>query len=203
MFLFTKALFLSLLVVFSVSVAQATTSSIIINAGCDPTQYQESGLWQLSVSKTTLTTCTNGSRVTDDPNAYATFIPNIPSEGIYDVYAAWGDWKDGPNGLGANALNVTFNVHGMSDITYVSDQKTSKCTPKNCNEWIYLCRMEFHAGTSGYIKVSNTSNGKCYTRSKCTQCPAQLVVADAVKLTYVGPVPVEAQTWGVVKALYR
>ena len=203
MFLFKNALFLLLLVVCSASVAQAVTSDIILNAGCDPTLYQESGLWQLSVSKTTLTTCTSGSRVTDDPNAYAIFRPNIPSEGIYDVYAAWGDWKDGPNGLGANALNVTFNVHGMSDVTFVSDQKTSKCSPQNCNEWIYLCRMEFHAGTSGYVKVLNTSNGKCYNRSRCTVCPAQFVVADAVKLTYVGPVAVEVPSWGVVKALYR
>ncbi|MDI6807947.1 MAG: hypothetical protein QME66_03050 [Candidatus Eisenbacteria bacterium] len=202
MFLFKKALFLLLFVLFSVSGVEAATD-IIINAGCDPTVYQESGLWQQSVSKTVLTTCASGSRVTDDPSAYATFRPNIPSEGIYDVYAAWGDWKDGPNGLGANALNVTFKVHGMSDVTFVSDQKTSKCTPKNCNQWVFLCRMEFYAGTSGYIKVSNTSNGKCYTRSRCTVCPAQFVVADAVKLTYVGPVSAEAPTWGVVKALYR
>jgi hypothetical protein len=98
---------------------------------------------------------------------------------------------------------VTFQVHGMSDVMFISDQKTSRCTPKNCNEWVYVCRMEFHAGTSGYVKVSNTSNGKCYTLSRCTQCPRQFVVADALKLTYVGPVSAEVPTWGVVKALYR
>ncbi len=196
-----KALFLLVFVLLYAAHVEAL--EVVVNAGCEPSRYEEQGLWYRSVSKSILTNCGTGSRVSEEPGAYAKFKPSIPATGIYDVFSSWGDWTDGPYGLGANAVNVTFNVHGMTDASVAIDQKTSRCEIKNSDSWIYLGRMEFQQGNSSYVKIVNTSTDRCYRRCRLGKCPSQFIVADAVKLVYVGPVPVNSPNWGMVKALYK
>jgi hypothetical protein len=195
---------LSVVLVFLFA-SQVPATEIIVNAGAGGPSYQEHGNWDESSAKTSLTTCSpNVSRVTEENGAYAHFIPTIPESWIYyDVYIAWGDWTDGPGGTGPNAKDVTFNIHGITDTTVVLEQKGSKCGVKNGDQWIYLCRMEFDAGTSGYVEVKNTSTDKCYKGCAGSKCAKQFVNADAVKLVYVGPTPAGSSNWGTIKAMYR
>jgi hypothetical protein len=86
----------------------------------------------------------------------ATWRPDIPQAGNYDVYA-W--WTTGYLNRATNA-KFTINCHEGSYTTKVSQMK-------NGSRWNYLGTYYFAAGTSGYVVLSNDADN--------------CVLADAVK----------------------
>jgi hypothetical protein len=93
----------------------------------------------------------------------ATWIPNIPESGNYDVYVRW---VNNPNR--ASNAPYTINYNGGSETVY------KDCRVNGC-QWNLLGTYPFAAGTSGYIQLTDNADG--------------YVNADAIMITTSGTVP--------------
>jgi len=95
-------------------------------------------------------------------SATAVFTPQIEVKGTYEVW----EWHgDDPNWDHANDAPYTINYARGSETVHVDLQE-------NIGQWNLLGSYKFDAGTGGNITITNKANGN--------------VVADAVKLVYVG-----------------
>ena len=96
----------------------------------------------------------------------ATFYPNVPTSGQWDVYT-W--YTQGA----ARYTSVEYTVHTAlcDDIKYVDQQV-------NGGQWNHLGTYTFAPGLADFVMLSN--------RGSDTN---KIVVADAMKFTYVGPIP--------------
>ncbi len=135
----------------------------IFKDNSDSTGVTITGSWTASTS----TSGYYGANYLQDGNAgqgtkNIKFTPTVGTTGTYNVYARWTS--------GANrATNVTMNVFasGTNHAVVVNQQG-------NGGKYVSLGSYKFTAGTGGYVQVTNTgANG--------------YVIADSVKLTYVGP----------------
>jgi hypothetical protein len=95
-----------------------------------------------------------------DGSCTATWIPDLPAVGSYNVYA-W--WKAETN----RATNAKYKIYydGSSQTIEVNQEI-------NGDRWNYLGTYPFAAGTSGYVVLSDDAN--------------EYVIADAIKFE---PVP--------------
>ncbi|NQT71553.1 MAG: hypothetical protein HQ553_02140, partial [Chloroflexi bacterium] len=91
----------------------------------------------------------NGSSVfATDNGDYATWTPNLPVAGTYDVYA-W--WSYHP----LRATNAPYTIdHAIDSTTVRVDQADSSIA----NDWFYLGTFQFDAGTGGSITITRESD---------------------------------------------
>ncbi len=115
----------------------------------DP-QYSEQGTWTGSSVPGWLRSSTRTSSVT---TATATWRPDLPAAGGYDVYA----WV--PNHANSTtAARYTVTHTGGQDTVDV-DQTTGG------NQWVLLGRYDFAAGTTGDVTVANAVGAGTYLRT--------------------------------------
>jgi hypothetical protein len=149
-----------------------------------PPAYVEDGDWNNSTAKSTAPGLTGvGSRyITYElPNTgtdNATFVPNILTPGVYEVFATWG--------TGANCYDARYTIqHDAGQTTLLVDQIPEGAPGANANTWVSLGQYGFEAGQSvatASVNVSEeTVSGKPHSEWN------QRVYADAVKWTYVAP----------------
>jgi uncharacterized lipoprotein YddW (UPF0748 family) len=99
------------------------------------------------------------------PSATATWTPNIISPGKYDVYTYY---LQGSNRSTAAPFKV---VHSNGTSSFTINQQ------QNGSQWYkFASGLEFKSGTSGYIQLHNGTGES-----------SKVVIADAIKLVYVGP----------------
>jgi hypothetical protein len=90
-----------------------------------------------------------------DGSCTATWIPDLPAVGSYNVYA-W--WKASTN----RATNAKYTIY------YDGGSQTIEVNQEiNDSQWVYLGTYNFVAGTSGYVVLSDDADG--------------YVIADAIK----------------------
>ena len=96
----------------------------------------------------------------------ATWTPDLPNDGIYDVFAYW---VQGEN----RATNSPYIIHhlGGADTVRVNQEA-------NGETWYPLGSYPFAAGTGHDVTLTNDAN--------------QIVIADAVRWAYSGPLEPEA-----------
>jgi hypothetical protein len=134
-------------------------------------------------------------------NGYAEFIPTIVTAGSYDVFISWGPFTPGGStNKGPNAENVTFTIYDKTGAhpTVLNQRGNSGCAFYNAHTWIKIGTGDFDAGTTGKVRITNTSTGQCNNGPT-----KRYVNSDSVMLVYNAPVPVVRKTFGTVKALYR
>jgi hypothetical protein len=86
---------------------------------------------------------------------YAIFTPNIPTAGIYNVYARWSAYTNRPT-------NAPYTVYYNGGNATVNENQQI-----NGDTWVLLGTWSFAAGTGGYVKLSDNCSGD--------------LIADAVK----------------------
>jgi hypothetical protein len=128
---------------------------IIVDNSDGASRYEESGTWYNSAVAGAYG---GGSRYTLTPTATATWMPGIPSLGIYQVYAWWPAYS-------TRSTNVSYEVHHSYGVDTVTvNQRT------NGAQWNLLGVYQFDAGTSEYVRVI---------------CPSvDQAGADAIKLSF-------------------
>lgn len=105
------------------------------------------------------------------PTRTARFIPNVGTAGNYNVYASWASSAAGGN----RATNAPFRIYNGSVSTTRVNQEA------NGNSFQLLASgVYFQAGTAGYVELGNDVTASA---------GGDIVVADAVKLVYVPPLP--------------
>jgi hypothetical protein len=99
-----------------------------------------------------------------DGSCTATWVPDIPTAGNYNVYARWVSYV-----YRATSVPYTVNYDGGSQIFYVNQQL-------NGGTWVQLGTgpFTFSAGTSGSVVLSNDATGGDPSHGS--------IVADAIKL---------------------
>ncbi len=109
--------------------------------------------------------------------ATAIWRPNIPLSGAYDVFIYY---PEGSNRCTVSPFSIVYN--GGTKNVVVNQQV-------NGGTWLKIgSALDFKAGTTGYVKLSNN-----------TGAAVKLVMADAVRFTYVGPQP--SSSIGAIKLL--
>jgi Immunoglobulin domain/Purple acid Phosphatase, N-terminal domain len=105
------------------------------------------------------------------PDRTARFIPNIVTAGNYDVYASWAASTAGGN----RCTNAPFRIYnGSVTATRVSQEA-------NGNSFQLIASHKyFPAGTASYVELGNDVTASI---------GGDIVVADAVKLVYIPPLP--------------
>lgn len=93
----------------------------------------------------------------------ATFVPDLPRAGRYEVLIWWGTSPDG-------ATNAPHTVHHLSGTTAV--QVNMRGPAGEGGVWYSLGTYDFAAGTAGSVVISDDADG--------------YVVADAVRFLEVG-----------------
>lgn len=145
------------------------TFVVVENGGAG---YAESGTWTTSSSFGYHGADSRFATV--GTGATATFTPNLPLQGEYDVYA----WY--VSGTNRNA-STTYNVnHAIGMQTYSVNQTA------NGGRWNLLGRHPFRAGASGNVVMQSTGADA-----------TKVVIADAVQWIYRGPtsaIPVASDT---------
>jgi hypothetical protein len=122
----------------------AQSSSGIVVDNSDPA-VTYSGFWSNSASVAGYW----GANYAHDDNSgkgskSATFTPNLPASGIYQVYLRW---TANPN----RATNVPVDIiHPAGTNTFTVDQT------QNNGTWVLLLATNFTAGTSGSLRIRNT-----------------------------------------------
>ena len=89
----------------------------------------------------------------------ATWIPDIPQAGTYDVYAWW--WQASEE---VGPINAPYTINYNSGSTTVRVNQT-----ENGGQWNYLGTFNFSAGTSGSVVLSGDADGA-------------YVIADAIRV---------------------
>jgi hypothetical protein len=149
-----------------------------------PPAYVEDGAWSDSTAKSTAPGLTGvGSRfITYElPNTgtdNATFVPEILTPGLYQIFATWG--------TGANCYDALYTVRHQEGVTtLLVDQIPEGVGGANANTWVSLGQYRFDAGQSagtGSVNVSEeTVSGKPHPSWN------QRVYADAAKWVYILP----------------
>ena len=149
-----------------------------------PPAFVEDGAWSNSTAKSTASGLTGaGSRfITYElPNSgtdNATFVPNILTAGVYEVFVTWG--------TGANCYDAQYTIeHDGGPTTLLADQIPEGVAGANANTWVSLGQYRFDAGQSaaaGSVNVSEeTVSGKPHPSWN------QRVYADAVKWVFTSP----------------
>ncbi|HRS00361.1 MAG TPA: divergent polysaccharide deacetylase family protein, partial [Candidatus Sumerlaeia bacterium] len=105
-------------------------------------------------------------------NDKAVFAPNLPHDGMFDLYATWA-----PDDSATSQALVTVSTPYVLK-SVILDESISPC------DWAYLGRFPFTAGDNNSIIFDN---------SLCN-IPDKNLWADAVKLIYAAPLP-GSQTW--------
>lgn len=140
---------------------QSATGAIVVD-NSDSSAVAVTGDWTASTSKPGYW----GANYIHDGNTNkgqksVRFTPNIPSNGVYEVYVRW---TDDPN----RADNVPIDViHANGTNTFIVNQKS------NGGVWNFLVSTSFVAGTSGSVVIR-------------TDATSGYVVADAVLFVPVG-----------------
>ncbi len=102
------------------------------------------GIWQSSIEESSYA-CDSLS--TMDPGATATWSPNLPAAGTYQIYVWW------PDDSGA-AENAPYTiVYDGGSVTVQMDQST------NGGRWVFLDARPFTAGTGGTVTVEREADG--------------------------------------------
>lgn len=126
----------------------------------------------------TAMTVLNPAATRDD---IAFFIPNLPVEGLYDIYAIWNgslNVSPGKQPGASQIVALVYHTNGMSEI--LLDQSQVQ------NTWVYLGRYHCSAGSASHIELVDVS---------CT-IPGTVFYADAVKYVYAGqPEEVDVKNW--------
>ena len=105
-------------------------------------RYQESGQWAESTAPNEYN---DSSRYTRETGASATWTPDLPEAGIYNVYA-WYDF------LGTRDTNALYTINHTSGLTTVRvNQKTF------VSQWRLIGTFQFDAGSSGSVTVTRDS----------------------------------------------
>lgn len=99
-----------------------------------------------------------------DGSATATWAPDLPNDGVYNVYAMWTSYWN-------RADNTPYTIHytgdgGGTDTKWVNQQQEG-------GMWVKLGTYPFLAGTGGSVVLSDDATGGSY------------IIADAVKFEYV------------------
>ena len=129
--------------------------SIIVDNQDGPPSYTQTGTWDESIFEPEY----NGSaRWTDTVGSTATFTPDLPETGTYEVYAWWNCWT----GRDTNA-KITIVYDGEPDTIYrnqrASVDNVPECpnpsdpTSPCCGQWIPLGSYPFVAGTAGSVTI--------------------------------------------------
>lgn len=100
---------------------------------------------------------------------YARYQPDLPSDGTYQIYVRHVAGPP-PNNRSVQA-KFTVSYYGGSQNYQVDQSQVG-------GQWVYLATKPFLAGTAGYVKLSNFTGEA-----------GKVVIADAVKFTYAGPLP--------------
>lgn len=112
--------------------------------------YAESAGWSNSSSPNPY----NGSaRYTTTSGRYATWTPNLPQSGDYNVYAWWNCYNN-------RDQNAKYTItHAGGDAVVYKNQRME--AGNVCGEWVSLGSYTFNAGTGGRVKVERHagSNG--------------------------------------------
>lgn len=123
----------------------ATTTPEVIVDNKDP-NFTTTGSWTESSAidehlQSSLWSTTTG--------ATATWTPNLPEEGVYEVYAWWSATKTGGAHDRDSAAEYRIH-HGGIDDTVVVDQDL------NPGQWNRLGAYNFGAGSGGYVRLTRT-----------------------------------------------
>jgi hypothetical protein len=129
----------------------------------------DTSTWEISTSIYGIEGTSLYTALLSNPDAFCKWQPDVPSTGIYDVYASSVPSQN-------SCDRVPYFVHyslGLVDTVQV-DQNTTTSE----NVWLYLGRYDFEQGTVGYVEV-------IVDTAIIQPTPADTVVvrADAIKLT--------------------
>ncbi|MBN2448525.1 MAG: family 10 glycosylhydrolase [Phycisphaerae bacterium] len=144
--------------------------------------YVEDGAWANSTAKSTVPELVgSGGRFISYvlPNTgtdNATFVPEIVTSGVYEVYVTWG--------TGANCYDAQYTInHGSNQTVLLVDQIPTGVTGANDNTWVSLGQYWFPVGQDNAtcsINVSEeTVSGKPHSGWN------QRVYADGLKLVFI------------------
>ncbi|MCP4629394.1 MAG: hypothetical protein GY850_38700 [bacterium] len=136
------------------------------------TGYSTTGSWQESSASDEYE---GSSHYTSQEGATATWRPNLPASGTYNVYAWWCYWGS----RDTNAL-YTVNYAGGSDPIRINQQQ-------DAGQWILLGPYNFDAGTSGTVTVTRDS-----------QSTGSSTSADAVMFEEIGGATVNVDETGTL-----
>jgi hypothetical protein len=149
--------------------AQATTIEVVVDNSDGPARVVLVGTWSASRFASPFW----GTNYFQDGNSgkgtkSATFHPDLPLAGLYDVYI-W--YPSEPAGFNWSS-NTLVDLAGAGEpVTAVVNQKTGG------GAWRLLGRSGFDSGTNGYVRVRNYGS-------------SGFVCADAIRFVYAGPVDV-------------
>jgi hypothetical protein len=181
------------------SLAHAAPPIVVESRCASGSAYIEGGTgWVNSSAKSNRTSCAAGSRSTKDAAAYADFIPPIVTEGLYDVYATWGQTTN--NNDGPNAEHVQFSIIDRDGTrsTFVDMRGLASCAGANADQLILIGRGYFQPNLGQKVRLSNTATGQCALGSG-----KRFVTADAVVFNFVDLTPAVPRSWGKLKVIYR
>ncbi len=142
------------------------------------TGFSTSGTWRESSASNEYE---GSSYYTTQVGATATWTPNLPVSGTYNVYAWWCYWGT----RDTNALYTINYAGGASDSIRINQQQ-------DAGQWILLGTYNFDAGTSGNVTVTRDSASTGSSTS-----------ADAVMFEEVGGATVNVdETYKLLDQLY-
>jgi len=179
--------------------AQAAPQIIVESKCSSGAAYVEGGTgWANSSAKSARTSCGGGSRSTKDAAAYADFVPAIVADGLYDVYATWGQATSNNNGPNAEKVQISIIDRDGTRTTLVNMRGLASCTSANSDQLIYIGRGFFQANRGHKVRLSNTANGQC-----ALGVGKRFVSADAVVFNSLDLTPTLSTSWGSLKVIYR
>lgn len=103
----------------------------------------------------------------------ATFTPNIPTAGNYDVDAWWNCWNERDE-----QAQITINHSAGSDVL----TRNQRSTTGTCGTWVSLGSYNFNAGTLGSVTIARAGDSGVFGNS---------TVADAVRFVGAGAVDIK------------
>jgi hypothetical protein len=101
----------------------------------------------------------------------ATWTPTITQAGFYSVYA-W--WTAGTGRINDAKYTIT---HANGTAVVIANQKL------NGGQWNLLGNFTFNSGTSGFVRVNDSSTDPNYIPNQVSDS----VGADAIRFVYIGP----------------
>ncbi len=134
---------------------------------------QVKGNWMQSVSKSKAPGVTAPKamfKTAGSPGA-ARFVPDIPVEGVYEVFATYPD--------SGNAVGVIYHIHsaeGDKEITIDQRGRDDRAKPP-ANTWFSLGKYKFAKGKDGYVEIRDPQTGQGANPKE----PNVRIYADAVK----------------------
>ncbi|KPL17923.1 MAG: hypothetical protein AMJ92_10450 [candidate division Zixibacteria bacterium SM23_81] len=129
----------------------------------------DTSTWELSTSIYGIEGTSLYTALLSNPGAFCKWQPDVPSTGIYDVYASS---VPSQNSCDRTPYFVHYSL-GLVDTVQV-DQNTTTSE----NVWLYLGRYDFQQGTIGYVELIVDT-----TIIQPTPADTVVVRADAIKLT--------------------